>query len=338
MPDSENTNLIRGNILVCRELISPYSNETRYQLAYGKGWSINNKTLQEFEELCENLNILEIIGANGPLDLNITDFDNLTSEEKASIKVITLPNSTSLQSNSNEKGIIDPSVELTLKNINETDFNDLKKMDNDFEENVDDINTILVLPLTIYETIFGDMDELNSDDYLEYTEEDFFDNTTQEFNYHIVDILRNSGEDKSYLSILDNITTEDQYNLQRFKTHESDVVRLFIRNEEKFQSDLEELYDQLSLLNDQHGQYLLHKNEIETALENCASSLYAINTEIAEYESSHERLPEGVSEGIPYFSYEFLNDDEKEEYSTLIDQLHELLNNQATLNTNLSEN
>lgn len=334
MPDLETPNTIRGNIIACRELISPYSNEARYQLGYGTNWIIEYKTQEEFEELCEGLNILEIIGNDGPLTTKVVDFDNLTPEEKSSIKVITEPNSDEIYNTINGKGVINPTINLIFKDIDQTSFDDLKKSD---EEN-SDVNTLLVLPAAVYEKIFGNKDDFDTNDYLEYSEEDYSDDISASLiKYHIIDILKDS-EDRSYASVLNNIVSETNRNLQSFKTNETDVVRLFTRNEEKFESDLDSLYGQLENLNSLQLDYLTAKTSIEESLELTASALDEKNTEIAEYENSHKRLPDGVNEGVPYFAYDFLDSEEKEEYDLLNSQLHTLLANQEELNNNLSEN
>ena len=324
MPDLVNPNTMTGNIIACRELISPYSNEARYQLGYGTSWTIQNKTQEELETLCEGLNILEIIGNDGPLTTKVVDFDNLTPEEKSSIKVITSPDSNEIYSTVNGKGIINPTINLIFKDIDQTTFEDLKKPG---DEN-SDINTLLVLPTPVYEKIFGNKDDFDTNDYLEYSEEDYSDDISASLiKYHIIDILKNSDE-QSYASVLNNIASETNRNLQSFKTNETDVVRLFVRNEQKFESDLDSLYDQLENLNSLQLDYLTAKTSIEESLELTANALDNKNSEIAEYENSHKRLPDGVNEGIPYFAYDFLDSEEKEEYNLLNSQLHTLLANQ----------
>lgn len=349
LEQEETSSFYSGRIIICRELISPYSNEPRYQLACVKDWStIPNHTSEELEEVANGLNILEIIQNPNILNTPITDFQNLDNEQISSIEIIN-SNGANVLTSVNEKNIIDPSAPIDFKAITDTSYNDLKKVPSDFIINdrlTDNTDvTIILIPLTLYKELFDEYDDLPNDDYLEYTQDDYMDHFVENVDldpvpnvrYKMLNFYNNSETGEEY-SLLVNIIEGLPRTLNDFKINDGDVVKLYEQNAAVFESEFEELNQRMEALTLAHRQYLETKESLQTSINEKQTLITLKEREIEEFENSHKGLPEGVEEGEEYFDPEFLDEEERAEYNALVSDLAALNEDKSSLEESLNAN
>ena len=357
LEQEETSSFYSGRIIICRELISPYSNEPRYQLACVKDWStIPNHTSEELEEVANGLNILEIIQNPNILNTPITDFQNLDNEQISNIKILN-SNDINVLTNVNEKNIIDPSVPLEFKAIADTSYNDLKKVPSSILPLKDEsfnisYATIILIPITLYKELFDEYDDLPNDDYLEYTQDDYMDQIVENTDadpdpvpdenettvrYKMLNFYNNSETGEEY-SLLVNIIEDLPRTLNDFKINDGDVVKLYEQNTAVFESEFEELNQRMEALTLTHRQYLETKESLQTSINEKQTLITLKEQEIEEFENSHKGLPEDVEDGEEYFDPEFLDEEERSEYNVLVYDLATLNEDKSSLEESLNAN
>ena len=162
--------------------------------------------------------------------------------------------------------------------------------------------------------------------------------TPQSYRYRVLNFSNNEETNTSLIKISDVLTFDTEQTVDQFKTKPTDIVRVYAKNTEVIESEINEINTVIENLRAQEGEYQTNLNNLNTQYQTLSENYSAKQEEILAFEDAHKTSPDPNPDDLPpYFDVDRLDDETKGDYLNLQSELLSLEEEVNTVQAQITE-
>lgn len=197
---------------------------------------------------------------------------------------------------------------------------------------------------TVTEPIVNDDGETGNPDGDSVTEEPTVTEPETEepsqssYRYRVLNFSNDEETNTSLIKIADVLTFDEKQTVDQFKTKITDIVRVYTKNTEVINSEINEINTVIENLRAQEQEYQTNLNNLNTQYQTLSENYSAKQEEILAFEDAYKTYPDPNPDNLPaYFDADRLDEETKADYLNLQSELLSLEEEVNTVQAQITE-
>lgn len=161
---------------------------------------------------------------------------------------------------------------------------------------------------------------------------------TNSYRYRVLNFSNNEETNTSLIKIADVLTFDTEQTVDQFKTKQTDIVRVYAKNTEVIESEINEINTVIENIRAQEQEYQTNLDNLNAQYQTLSENYSAKQEEILAFEDTHKTSPDPNPDDLPpYFDADRLDDETKGDYLNLQSELLSLEEEVNTVQAQITE-
>lgn len=158
------------------------------------------------------------------------------------------------------------------------------------------------------------------------------------YRYRVLNFSNDEETNTSLIKIADVLTFDEKQTVDQFKTKITDIVRVYTKNTEVINSEINEINTVIENLRAQEQEYQTNLNNLNTQYQTLSENYSAKQEEILAFEDAYKTYPDPNPDDLPaYFDADRLDEETKADYLNLQSELLSLEEEVNTVQAQITE-